>query len=244
MKTALVTGASRGMGLEWVRQLAAQGYVVVLTARTQEKAEQAAASLGEVAGEVWPRKLDLAEPGDVDALVDWLGARTDALDLLVNNAGINSRSRGAIDPSLFLKNLDISHLDSSELLNMVQVNAVAPILLANRLRPLLANSAAPRVINISSWMSSISIKKDGGNYSYAVSKAALNMMNRAFANDVKGDGIVSVVINPGWVQTDMGGQKAPLSKEESVRGMIEVLAALGPADGGEFFNHDGTRHPW
>ena len=94
-------------------------------------------------------------------------------------------------------------------------------------------------------MSSITIKKDGGNYSYAVSKAALNMMNRAFANDVKPLGITSVVVNPGWVQTDMGGAKAALSPQESISSMIKsVVNKVGLEQSGEFFNYDGAVHPW
>ena len=128
---------------------------------------------------------------------------------------------------------------------MVNVNATSPILLASALKNVLSKGENPMVINISSWMSSITIKKEGGNYSYAVSKAALNMMNRAFANDVKSLGITSLVVNPGWVQTDMGGAKAPLTSQDSIGSMIKnIVEKIGPGNSGEFFNYDGKVHPW
>ena len=245
MKIAVVTGASKGMGLEWVRQLSAQGYAVVLTARTQAKAAEAAASLAPTQAPVWPQQLDVANPAEVAALVQWLTTQAGQVDVLINNAGINSRTRGAQDERLFRQNVDIDHLAPAEVLNMVQVNALAPILLAQQLRPLLAKAPQPKIINISSWMSSLTLKRDGGNYSYAVSKAALNMMNRAFAQDIKAQGIVSVVVNPGWVQTDMGGQKAKLTSQESVQAMIsQVLDRITLAQTGQFFHYDGTTHPW
>ena len=244
-KIALVTGAAKGMGLEWVKQLSTAGYTVILTARSLKKAEDAVKDLGVTHTEIVPMKLEITESVDRDNLAKEIALSFGKLDLLVNNAGINSRTRGAINEELFKKNVFIDELDAEELTNMVNVNATSPILLANALKDVMAQSENPMVVNISSWMSSITIKKDGGNYSYAVSKAALNMMNRAFANDVKPLGITSVVVNPGWVQTDMGGAKAALSPQESISSMIKsVVNEVGLEQSGEFFNYDGAVHPW
>ncbi len=244
-KVALVTGASKGMGLEWVKQLSMLGYKVVLTARSLERAESAQRSLGSNHKEIVPMKLEITERTDRENLIEQVESSFGKLDLLINNAGINSRTRGSIKEDLFRKNVFIDELDPQELMNMVNVNATSPILLASALKNVLSKGENPMVINISSWMSSITIKKEGGNYSYAVSKAALNMMNRAFANDVKSLGITSLVVNPGWVQTDMGGAKAPLTSQDSIGSMIKnIVEKIGLDHSGEFFNYDGKVHPW
>ena len=102
-----------------------------------------------------------------------------------------------------------------------------------------------KVNNMGSWLGSVSIKNTGGNYSYAVSKSALNMMNRALAFDLLPDEIVSVVVNPGWVQTEMGGNKAQFTTQDSVANLSEnVLSKISLSDTGKFFNYDGEEHPW
>ena len=106
-------------------------------------------------------------------------------------------------------------------------------------------SPKPIVINISSWLGSIERKTTGGHYSYSASKAALNMMNKALALEIKSDGIISIVVNPGWVKTDMGGTQASLTTEESVNGMINnILNKVEIKDTGKFFQWDGSQHPW
>ena len=107
---------------------------------------------------------------------------------------------------------------------------------------MLKKSRNPRVMNVSSWLGSISGKQNGGNYSYCASKAALNMLTRTFAYDVIRDGITAIMVNPGWVQTDMGGSRAKLTAEESVRGLLKVADGLTAGDTGKFYNWDGTEH--
>ncbi len=244
MDVAIVTGAAKGMGLEWVKQLAEAGYRVVLTARTLAKAEAAAEDFIERELVVYPQKLDVTSAEDRKALAAWTEHMFGRVDLLVNNAGVNSRTQAAGDPLKLEQNLLIEKLDKQELFALMDINAVAPIQLANELRPLFKHSANPVVINIGSWLGSISIKNTGGNYTYAVSKSALNMMNRAFANDVRAEGICSIVVNPGWVQTDMGGAKAQFTETDAVQNMRKLLEKLNLEDSGKFFNYDGTEHPW
>lgn len=242
---ALVTGASKGLGLAWARRLAKDGYRVLLTARTLKQAETATLPLLNEGLEVCPMKLDISNTRDIQKLKKTIADNFGRLDLLINNAGINSGTRAKGDKALQAKNLHIEELDASELLSMVEVNAIAPILLAQELRPILTKSDHPKVINIGSWLGSVSLKSNGGNYSYAVSKSALNMMNRAFAFDVLQDNIISVVVNPGWVQTDMGGMRAKFTADESVNNLLtHVVDKISSEQAGQFLNYDGSVHPW
>ena len=245
MDIALVTGAYKGLGFEWCNQLAHLGYKVILTARNSDQAIQAAEILNEQDLVVYPKKLDVTNTSDAQELFHWANEMFGRIDLIINNAGVNSGTRAQGDKDLQLSNLSIDHLSKSEVLSMVDINALSPILLANTFRPLLGKSANPIVVNIGSWLGSVSIKKNGGNYSYAVSKSALNMMNRAFAYDVKPENITSIVVNPGWTQTDMGGQKAQFTTKDSVKNVIEnVIKKVTMEDTGKFFNYDGNEHPW
>lgn len=245
MDIAIVTGAYKGLGFEWCKQLARLGYRVVLTARDLEKAQQAAEVLNEQDLVVYPRKLDITSPTDAKELFNWCSEMFGRIDLIINNAGINSGTRAKGDKELQQKNLSIESLDRHEVLSMLDINAISPILFAQAFRPLLSNSAHSKVINIGSWLGSISVKRSGGNYSYAVSKSALNMMNRAFAFDVVNDNIISVVVNPGWVQTDMGGLSAEFTKEQAVSNLIRnVIEKISIQDTAKFFNYDGSEHPW
>lgn len=245
MDIALVTGAYKGLGFEWCNQLAHLGYKVILTARNLDQAIQAAEKLNEQDLVVYPRKLDVTNSTDAQEVFRWAKEMFGRIDLIINNAGINSGTRAKGDKSLQFSNLSIDHLSKSELLSMVDINALSPILLANTFRPLLNKSSNPIVVNIGSWLGSISIKKNGGNYSYAVSKSALNMMNRAFAYDVKSENITSIVVNPGWTQTDMGGSKAQFTTHESVKNIVDnVIQKVTIEDSGKFFNYDGNEHPW
>ena len=245
MDVALVTGAYKGLGLEWCRQLGKLGYSVVMTARDIDKAITAAGILKEEGMKVYPAKLDVTKQDEINEIKLWCRNKFEHVDIIVNNAGINSGTRSTGDKKLQLENVSIDSLSKSELLAMMDVNAVSPIMIANTFRPLLRLSQNPKVINIGSWLGSIDLKKSGGNYSYAVSKSGLNMMNRAFAYDVLPENIISVVVNPGWVQTDMGGSKANFTPEEAVKNLIEnVMLPLTISDTGRFLNYDGSEHPW
>ena len=237
-RTALVTGAGRGLGLAFATELLARGYRVLAAARKPEGSEGLAA-LGAAHGErLVPLALDVGDPRSVAAGAAAAGEHTNALHLLVNNAGINSRSVPEGQG-----NVRLGSLEPEGFLAMMRVNALGPALVTQALLPLLA-AGGGRVVNISSWLGSIAGKTAGGNYGYAASKAALNMVGRAMAFDLAEQGGVSVQINPGWVQTDMGGQRAKLTPEESVKGILDVAERLTPDDAGHFLQWDGTPHEW
>ncbi|MBA2612813.1 MAG: SDR family oxidoreductase [Bacteroidetes bacterium] len=245
MKIALVTGAYKGLGLEWCKQLSNIGYTVILTARDIEKAKEAALIMDPTLTKVIPKALEVTDEHQIRELVDWVNLTFGKLDVLINNAGINSGTRAKGDKELAQKNLSLEILDATEVLNMFHINAIAPVLVAKYFKGVLAKAEIPKIINIGSWLGSISIKTTGGNYSYAVSKSALNMMTRALAFDLVKENIITVVVNPGWVQTDMGGGKAALTTEQSVKGLLEnVLHKITLQDNGKFLQWDGSEHTW
>ncbi len=238
-RRALITGASRGLGLEFVRQCLERGQQVFACARNPQASEGLQA-LGRTYGKrLVMVSMDVTDPDSVERAHGQIASMVDGLELLVNNAGINSSGvpQGQ-------RNTTFGELEPAGILHMVHVNAVAPILIAQRFVSLLENGRDPKIINVSSWLGSLGKKMRGGNYGYCTSKTALNMMARAMALDLLPKGIISVCFNPGWVQTDMGGPKASLTPAQSVGGMLSVTRTLEPEDAGRFIQWDGTEHPW
>lgn len=227
--TAVVTGAGRGLGLEFARQLVARGFRVLGTVRKPSPALEATGATA--------LQLDVADAVAIAEFAEQVGAHAQRVDLLVNNAGINSRGVPAGQG-----NVRFSELEPEGILRMVRINAIAPVLVAQALAPLLGEGS--KILNISSWLGSIANKSSGGNYGYCASKTTLNMLARAMAFDLAPRGITSVVANPGWVSTDMGGQKAKLTPQQSVEGLLKVVDGLTPADAGKFFQWDGSAHAW
>jgi len=226
MPTVVITGANRGIGLEFARQYAADGWTVIATCRDLANP----GGLAEVAG-VDLFALSVDDTASIKAFASALKGRS--IDLLINNAGI-------IGPALEQQSKD--GIDVDGWLETLKVNGLAPILVSLGLRPLLA--AGAKVATVSSQLGSITETESGGMYAYRASKAAINMGNRTLAADWRDDGITCIVLHPGWVQTDMGGPKAPVSPPDSVAGMRRVIAAAGPGDSGAFFAYDGRRIPW
>ena len=218
MPAVLITGANRGIGLEFARQYSADGWDVVATVR------QSSPEL-DVLG-VRVERLDMR---DLDAVASF-GERLDSLDLLIANAG----TYGPRSPR--------SAAEGEEWLETFAVNTVAPYLLAQSVLPLVARSGG-KLVAITSKMGSIADNRSGGYIAYRSSKTALNSAWRSLAIDNR-DKVVAAVLHPGWVQTRMGGESAPLEPEESVAGMRRVIEDLGPDQSGRFFSYDGSEIPW
>jgi NAD(P)-dependent dehydrogenase (short-subunit alcohol dehydrogenase family) len=223
-QTCLVTGANRGIGLELARQLAARGETVVGTARDSE----AAAELRGLGARV--EELDVASAKSVAGLARRLKGLP--IDRLVHNAAI-----GVAGPSA-------AEVDPEDLETHLRINAIGPLRLTQALLPNLRAGTGKRVIAISSGLGSIAENTTGGWVAYRASKAALHQLMRTFAAELAPEGLVFVLLSPGWVRTGMGGQDAPLSPEQSVGAMLKVIDRLGPKDSGSFFSERGRRIPW
>ncbi|NDJ53624.1 MAG: SDR family oxidoreductase [Chloroflexi bacterium] len=228
----MITGANRGIGLEFVRQLLERGDTVFATARQPDEAS----ALGHLA-DLYPdhltiAALDVTDPSSIEEAYQEIGTQTERLDLLINNAGMLVRGER------------FGILEHDTLLNTLHTNAVGPMLVAQRFYDLLKHGAQPRLINMTSQLGSIARARGGGNYSYNASKAALNMLTRMTALRIKDEGIITIMMHPGWVRTDMGGDSASLSVVESVTAMLTVIDALTLEDAGRFLQWDGSELPW
>jgi NAD(P)-dependent dehydrogenase (short-subunit alcohol dehydrogenase family) len=229
-RRCLVTGANRGLGLEFVQQLLMRGDHVVATCRRPGRATSLNGLAGEYPGRIHVLPLDLTEPKSHAELARELPLVIDGLDLLVNNAGVlHSGERFGSVPPLNLE-------------DSFRTNAAGPFLLTQTLAKTLVDGA--RVVNISSEWGSIAGLEAFRTPSYAISKAALNMATALLAKALGERDAVVVVLNPGWVQTDMGGAHAELTPADSVADMLRVIDGLGPADNGRFLDHRGQAVPW
>ncbi len=227
MRRVLVTGASRGIGFEFVRQLLARGDTVFAACRAPEHAAGLRALKSDRLHLI---PLDVADAASIEASFAVVRAQTDALDLLINNAGI------------LLDDDQLGRLDFDGLLHILRVNAVAPLLIAQRYLGLLERGSSAKLVAITSEHGSLAYKPDGGQYGYSASKAALNMFMRTLAFEVRG--VTTFVLDPGWVRTDMGGNSASLAPERSVDAMLQVIDRAAPRDAGKFFRWDGHEMPW
>lgn len=222
MPTILITGANRGLGLEFARQYAADGWRVLATVRDP----MAGRAASEAGAEVYV--ADVADAGSIRRLKDSLKGAP--LDVLLNNAGTygERQSLGDLDPEEFLR--------------VTRVNTLGPLLMAQAFADQMAGARI--IATVSSKMGSIAENTSGNFYAYRASKAAVNMVMKGLALDLAGQGITAVALSPGWVRTDMGGPNAPLDPPTAVSGMRKVLAQVSLNDSGKFFHFDGTEVPW
>lgn len=226
MPTVLITGANRGLGLEFARQYVADGWRVIATCRDPAKAE----GLRSLGSAVEIHALDVADFTAIGHLAQTLDEQP--IDLLIANAGVIGSDR------------NLGDLTGERWMQTLRVNTVAPILLAQALLPSLRAGAGKTAVFLTSLMGSIDDNGSGRYYDYRSSKAGLNAAVKSLAIDLKGDGITAIVIHPGWVKTDMGGAGAPLEAPASVGNMRKTIAKLKQSDSGRFFNHDGKELRW
>jgi len=223
-REVLLTGANRGIGLEFARQLAARGDRVVATCRNPAAASELAAL------DVQVETLDVVEAASIERIAALYEDRN--LDLLINNAGVGVGHR------------PLGKLDYEEMGIFYATNAVGPLRLIEALLPALRRGEYPTVVSLTSRVGSIQDNTSGGSYAYRASKAALNAITKSLAIDLAEEGFTCVVLHPGWVQTDMGGASAPLPTDQSVAGMLRVLEGLSQEDSGGFFDYTGESLPW
>ncbi|XHC26323.1 SDR family oxidoreductase [Phycisphaerales bacterium ac7] len=232
-KTVLVTGANRGLGLEFARQLKKAGHTVIGTARHPDDAIE----LGEllVGDDDRLEQLDVDSDDSAKALAGKLkdGDKPIAIDLLINNGAVSGHKG------------KLPELDMDGLIDDLRINAVGPMRVTKHLLPNLRAGSTKQIVSISSQLGSITNANGGSSYGYRSSKAALNMLNKHLSVELKDDGFTCMVMHPGWVQTRMGGDQAPLTPPESIAGMLRVIEGAKPeTHNGAFLDYKGETLPW
>ena len=236
-RTVAITGANRGVGLALVERYLAMGDDVFAFCRHPDGADELRAL-----GPVMIEPLDLGDENSIDAaaaaLTAGLGGR--GLDLLLNNAGADGRSFGADPDKRGVRDLDPDHF-----MAQTRVNALGPLLLTRRLLDPIRAADQPVVVNVSSQLGSPAVASTiGGDAGYCASKASLNIVTVKFAQLLAPDNACVIAMHPGWLQSDMGGERAPTSVDEGVAAMVQTIETLTPADNGRFLRNDGSTHPW
>jgi NAD(P)-dependent dehydrogenase (short-subunit alcohol dehydrogenase family) len=238
MQHILVTGANRGLGLEFTRQYLARGEHVFAGCRQPATAAALHALQVKYPQHLSMVALDVTDADAIGNLHQTVQSQTDHVDVLINNAGIYS-SGGSDEPAEGLGKLSFE-----DALVVLRVNAVGPLLVAQQCLDLLRAGQHAKIINISSGYGSVSGNSGGFPYYYSASKAALNMYMRSLAAEAKHWGITTVLLDPGWVRTDMGGPTAPTTPENAVRSMIRLIDSLTPRHNGRFLNWQGHEQAW
>jgi NAD(P)-dependent dehydrogenase (short-subunit alcohol dehydrogenase family) len=231
MENIMITGASRGIGLEFVRQYDADGWRIFACCRTPGQTSELNGIAAGSDGRVTVHQLDVDDTSSVTALKTELGGQP--FDVLLNNAGImgqRNAARGGIDYGAWQVAMN--------------TNVFGPMRVAEAFADNVATSAQKKLITISSRMGSISETTATNSIVYRSSKAAVNMVMKILANDLGPQGVIATCFHPGWVRTDMGGSSADLSAEESAGGIRQVIAGLQAADNGGFRNYDGEIIQW
>ncbi|EKV31707.1 Short chain dehydrogenase [Caenispirillum salinarum AK4] len=226
MPTVVITGANRGIGLEFARQYAADGWRVIATCRSPEKAP---AELTGADG-VEVRGLDVADFAGVEAFGK--AVADTPVDLFINNAGVYGK-RGA---------QAFGAIDADAWMEVLKVNTIAPVKMVEALLPALQKADGAKIAILSSKVGSVADNGSGGNYAYRTSKAAVNMVGKNLALEL-GD-IPVLLLHPGWVRTDMGGPNGLIDTAESVSGLRKVIGDAGPDQSGHFYDYAGKEIPW
>jgi NAD(P)-dependent dehydrogenase (short-subunit alcohol dehydrogenase family) len=231
MSTVLITGANRGLGLEFTKQYAGAGWQVLACCRDPASADALNAIAHGSRGQVQVHALDVAELTAIDALAHKLQGTP--IDLIINNAGIYPDRHSGF-----------GQIDYEAWMMAFLVNTMAPLKIVEAFVSNLERGHGKLVATVSSKMGSLEDNTSGGCYLYRSSKSAVNMVMKSLSLDLAARGIRAVTLHPGWVQTDMGGPNAWISAEESVSGMRRVLDNATSKQSGRFISYDGSEVPW
>lgn len=231
MSTVLITGANRGLGLEFTRQYAAEGWQVLACCRHPAEADALNAIAHRSRGQVRVHALDVAELNTIDALAKTLQGTP--IDLIINNAGIYPDRHSGF-----------GQIDYDAWMMAFLVNTMAPLKVAEAFVSHLERGQGKLIATVSSKMGSLDDNTSGGCYLYRSSKSAVNMVMKSLSLDLAARGIRAVILHPGWVQTDMGGPNALIMPEQSVSGMRRVLENVTNKQTGRFLSYDGSEIPW
>ena len=225
MPIAVVTGANRGIGAEWVKQLIEKGWTVYAGYRKNlDKLEHFSGS------KLFIHQLDVQSKKSV---IDFCNHVDGFVDLLVNNAGVGDGRWQKLED-----------IDDKWSLDVLDINAIGPVRMVQALYEKMSHDKLTKVAMISSLMGSIDDCNSGRSYAYRASKSALNMFTTAMKNEARENNITFAILHPGWVKTDMGGSMAPVTMSQSVTGMMKVLESQTLENSGRFIQYDGEILPW
>jgi NAD(P)-dependent dehydrogenase (short-subunit alcohol dehydrogenase family) len=231
MPSALITGANRGIGLEFAKQYLADGWRVYATCRDPNSASELRQLADKSGDKLRILALNVTDPASVKAAAAELDGQ--AIDLLLNNAGVGG-----------VRGQTIGNIDYEAWAKVLDANTMGPMRVSEAFVDHVARSKRKLIVTLTSGMGSIADNTSGGSVPYRSSKAAVNMVMRSLAIDLAPRGITCVVVNPGWVRTDMGGPHATQTTTESVTMLRRLIETLGPAQSGKFFNYNGREYAW
>jgi NAD(P)-dependent dehydrogenase (short-subunit alcohol dehydrogenase family) len=231
MSSVLITGANRGLGFEFARQYLVDGWRVFATCRNPAGADKLKALAKSVGDKLTIVEMDVTNPESIAKAATELDGT--AIDLLINCAGITGPSGQRA-----------GNVNYASWANVFDVNTMGPLRVLEAFIGLVARSERKLVVSITSGMGSLADNTSGGSIAYRSSKAALNMVMRSAAIDLAPRGISCIVLNPGWVKTDMGGPNATITPQESVGALRRLIAGLGAKNSGKFYHYDGSEYPW
>jgi NAD(P)-dependent dehydrogenase (short-subunit alcohol dehydrogenase family) len=224
----LITGANRGIGLEFTQQYAQDGWNVLACCRDPQHAGNLQA-LAKSYANIRILLLDVADFAQIDALA--LQLKNDKIDVLINNAGVYPES-------------SLADADTEDWLEAFKINSIAPLKMVTAFTTHVANSELKKIATLSSKMGGMSDNTSGGSYIYRSTKTAVNMVMKSLSIDVKPAGIAVVTLHPGWVLTDMGGSNALINTKTSVTGLRQVIEDLNLSNTGKFIAYDGKEIAW
>jgi len=239
MPTVLITGAGRGLALEFVRQYAADGWEVIATARAPAESRELVALAAEHPA-IEIHALDIADHAQIDALAEQLRERS--IDVLLCSAGTMGKGSFATEGINFGK---FGSSDFADWEQVFRINAFAPMKLAEAFVSHVARSEQKKIVALTSIIGSIAKNQIGGLYAYRASKAALNAIMHSLAIDLGRKYRIRVApIHPGWARTDMGGPRADIDAQTSVAGVRKLIAELDAERAGRCWMYDGSELPW
>ena len=230
MTNVLVTGANRGLGLGFVKNYLGKNVNVVGTTRDLKSSKELMAIKERFPDNLEIFELDLLKESVGHTLENFLGDRP--IDIVINNAGVGSTNQHfeAVSPKPWLE--------------VLKVNLIAPLMITQSIINNVKKGSDKKIYFLSSQLGSIGDNASGGMYIYRSSKTGLNQVVKSLSVDLKPQGITVVSLHPGWVKTDMGGPNAPVSIDESIEGMMQVIDSTDIRDTGRFLNYDGKELPW
>ena len=225
--TVLITGTNKGLGLEFVKQFAAEGYQVIACTRKINKKDELH-QLQEKFKTISICKLDIANFSSIDQFAKLFKK---PIDILINNAGVYPDS-------------SIDHVDYKAWLDAFKINTLAAFKMTKAFLPHLKKGRLKKIASLTSKMGSIDDNSGGGEYIYRSSKTALNMVMKSLSIDLKPFDLSVITLHPGWVRTDMGGPNGLIDVDESVAGMKRQIDKLTIRTTGQFIAYDGKKIPW